>query len=293
MLAFEMFYEYAILATTLIGSFVGGWIDLKTTEVPDSVPLFIAISALFLHVANGIFGAGWETLLWGVGASIAYLAFGYLMFYTGQWGEADVLLLAAIIFAIPQPLSFFNMQVGLSYPLIFLINTFIAGAVYSMIYGIVIATRTKNFWSLFKKELAESKIRFVKILSIVVLGIIAITLFFGDFGNSSAGLALFIIITVGLIYLLFAFAKTIDKNSFKKKISSKQLREGDVLATPIPELKMTGKLFVGLTMEDIKKIQKAKKTVEIKEGIRYTMAFFFAILATMFFGSLLPFLILG
>src|SRR3989344_1939897 len=122
-MVFEIFYEYSILATTLIGSFIGGWIDLKTSEVPDSVPLFIVLSAMLLHIANGFLGSGWQTLGWAFGVGLVYLAFGYLMFYSGQWGEADVLLLASIGFAIPQPLSLlaFNLTFGLTYLLIFLI----------------------------------------------------------------------------------------------------------------------------------------------------------------------------
>ena len=91
---------------------------------------------------------------------------------------------------------------------------------------------------------------------------------------------------IGGVFFLYIFAHTIDKHAFRKKINAKDLMEGDVLANAVPELKMKGKLFVGLTNEQVKQIRKLRKTVEIKEGIRYTMAFFFTILATMFFGNI-------
>ena len=66
-----------------------------------------------------------------------------------------------------------------------------------------------------------------------------------------------------------------------------ELKEGDVLAEKIASLGLSGKLFRGLEKNEIKKIQKARREVWIKEGIRYVPVFFITIVAMILYGDLL------
>ncbi|MBU4246678.1 MAG: prepilin peptidase, partial [Nanoarchaeota archaeon] len=97
-----MLYESALFLIALAGSAVGGWIDLKTTEIPDSVPLSMAAAGLIVHIVYALLTGVWTNVYYSIGVGILFLIFGYILYYTGQWGEADVLLLAAVGVVVPQ-----------------------------------------------------------------------------------------------------------------------------------------------------------------------------------------------
>lgn len=288
---FSNIYESLLFLTTAAGAAVGGWIDFKTSEIPDEVPLFVAISALVLHIANGIFGSGWSMLGYGFAVGLAYLALGYLMYYSGQWGEADVLLLAAVGFAIPQPLSFFHATSGLFYPLLFLLNTFVVGAVYSLTYSFVKALKTPGFLLSLHGQMKEKATLTFALFAIIIAGMIALAASF------HYPLAPFFLESVpflgGLVFLyaMYLFAATVDRTVFRAKIPTTKLREGDVLAEDIPELKLSGKLFIGLTKEEVLAVKKKRKSVMIKEGVRYAPTFLLSILFTLFFGNFLLYIV--
>ncbi len=290
--------EILLFAAALIGTAAGGWIDLKTTEIPDIIPASIVGAGLILHIAEAYFAGSMFPLYAAFAAAIGYLAFGYVLYYTGQWGEADVLLLGAIGFILPVAPSFFNATasgtIWYTYPLIFLLNTFIVGGVYSIIYAFIVAFREKRVVNSLYSDIRANAKSFSKIALLFLAGATVIAAYISTYivripMYFLMERALVLLPAIILLFFIYRFAIVVDKIAFRKKVLSSKLQEGDVLAESISAkgLKMGGKLFIGLTKEQIKKIQKAKKTVWIKEGIRYGPTFFLALVATWLYGNLI------
>ncbi len=294
-----MLYETALFLTALIGSAIGGWIDLKTTEIPDVVPLSMAGAGLLIHVINALLINSWTNVYYSLGIGALFLIFGYILYYTGQWGEADVLLLAAVGVVIPQPLSFFGKNIlataGVEFPLIFLLNTFLVGGIYSLLYSIVLAAKNRSIFPQFLKTLRNSGKSFAKVAGLLFIVSFISVIWFTRFFGIGFSFAIFfldflvLIPAVAFIFLFYIFAQTIDTVAFRKKIKSKDLREGDVLAEDVAGLK--SRLYIGLEKAQIKNIRAAKKEVWIKEGIRYGPTFFLSLLATWLLGNVIFWLV--
>ncbi len=90
-----------IIAAAIIGSAIAGLWDLKTTEVPDWLPVGMVAGGLifwyFWWVAVG--DAFPLTISFVIGTLV--LALGLLLYYKKQWGEADAWILAAVAYMIP------------------------------------------------------------------------------------------------------------------------------------------------------------------------------------------------
>ncbi len=268
-------FELILLVIALFGTAVAGWIDLKTTEVPDEIPLFIAASGVLLHLAHSFITGVWSEFISSILVGVLFLVLGYVLYYLGQWGEADVLILGALGFLIPQALSLFPSGTdSVLFPAVFLLNLFMVGGVYAILYAMVISfTNQQVFSSFFKDILSNAK-------ELLVVAVVCVMLAF------LTKMTLLVLMTFSFL-LIYRFAKVLDKTAFKKLISTKKLKEGDVLAENIiaGRTKFSSRLWVGLEKADIKKIQNLRKKVWIKEGIRYVPAFFFAILVTWLYGN--------
>ncbi len=268
-----MLIEALFLAAALIGTAVGGWIDLKTTEVPDIVPMSMVGAGLLLHIANTFLTGSFQGIISAFAVGALYLAIGYIFYYTGMWGEADVLLLATVGFLIPQPLSFFNMS-GLSgmYPIIFILNTFIVGGVYSAVYTLILAFMRPVVFSNFWKDIVGYKKKIVVFLVAITLGFVVLSFGISWFFDANmppefmlAQIALFLPMAFFMI-IVYRFALVLDRTVFRMKVPVSKLREGDVLAEDV-KLKgttLSGKLFIGLTGEQVEIVKKERKYVDIK-----------------------------
>ncbi|MBW6451781.1 MAG: prepilin peptidase [DPANN group archaeon] len=288
--------EYLLLAVALIGTAAAGYIDLKTTEIPDYIPLFIGGSGLLIHLLYGLITGSWIGLQYSLGIGFGFLALGYIMFYTGQWGEADVLVLGALGFLIPLPLSIFHpSMINVYYPLIFILNVFLIGGIYSIIYAIVKTFMTKGVFTKFYNKVLTSKKGFL-VITIAYFAIFPTIVYLITKGLGFNPVFWLIIKqgvyfypTILAVYILYIFTKILDSEAFRWTISTKDLQEGDVLAEDITYRgkKISSKLLVGLDAETIKILQKARKKVVIKGGICYAPTFFFTIIATVYLGNVI------
>jgi len=134
-------FELLLIAIALIGSFAAGIYDLKTTNIPDKVCIVMIILGLLLYVLNGFLTNDFTTLLNSLLFGGIFLIIGLLMYYAGGWGGGDGELLIAIGILLPS-LSFVRTQ--FPFALSFFINTWFVGAIYSVIYVIVLAYKDKK-----------------------------------------------------------------------------------------------------------------------------------------------------
>ncbi len=302
--------DYLLFLTACAGAFVAGMIDLKTTEIPDEVPLSIFLIALLLHLARVFFFGDTSYLLAAFEVGIFYLVLGYVLFHLGQWGEADALLLTAIGFAIPKHLMFFD-GIGYGfhqiYPMIFLINLFLVGAAYSILFAVAYAILNKASFSTFFERLKAKRNEFLLYFFLVFA--VALPFFFVEKSTGLHDVLLkrmfFTYLAVLIMLILIEFARWVDASVFARYVRVHDLKPGDVLAEPITAGKKAynSLLFVGLQPADIRLIRRAYKKgmlsterygfVKIKEGVRYGLSFFFALILTWKYGFLLSYFLLS
>ncbi len=297
--------DHTLFLIACLTSLAGAIYDIKTTEIPDFVPLGGFVGALLIYLGRGVVFSQWDDIFIAFATATIFLVLGYALFSTGQWGEADVLILASIGFAVPKPLSFFHpnlMAVNhlLFYPVAFLINCFVVGAIYAILFTLIYAL----LYAEKKSELLKASFEGMRIKGVVasiplVMGCTAY-LYLSPLNESIA----MEMVLVGakytaimfLLFILLNFARHADRNVFMRYISIQKLKEGDVLAEDVktPTKRFSSKLFVGLTKQDVDFIKKAWKSgklkterkgkIKIKEGVRYAPTFFLSLLVTAKYG---------
>lgn len=250
--------------------------DLKTREVPDYVSYTLMGSGIFIRAMWFLFERNTSVIFWVPTSFLVLGGFSYMLYKSGQWGGGDVKIMAGVgilLSSFPGEIVpfFFN----------FLINSLLVGAIYGA-FGIavmVIANRKKV------------KFRWYEIVLLPIFLVLSILLayytplFLSFFG-------IFILISI----LSLVYFKKIEKTAMQMSVPVEKLTEGDWL---VDDIKIEDKVFlkrrnIGLTMEDLKKLNKNKdkiKKVKIKTGIPFVPVFFITLIVTVFLGNVLFFLI--
>lgn len=276
-------FELIPLAIALIGSSMAAVWDLKTTEIPDEIPYaMIALALIFYAIQSLLQWNYWpvlNSLIFGLG----FLGFGFLMYYAGQWGGGDAKVLSAIGFLIPEaPRGF--LKLFFPFPFSYLINVFLVGAAYMLIYAFVLALINKRIMIKFFKDMKASS----RILLIGSIFLFFCFVFFNwllmNYFQMRFDLVFILknsfypLIATLALFIIWKFAKSVEEVGFKKRIPVSELKVGDVLER--------SKLWEGITEKKLKKIKKSgKKFVAIKEGIRFGGVFPLALLFTLYFGD--------
>jgi len=155
---------------------------------------------------------------------------------------------------------------------------FIAGLLWSLIYSLTIVYKRKeSFINGFKEVWRKNR----KWLAIII--VFALILELISFNNSLLFRG-FILLSFVILFLLYVYARALDRGCMDILKDYRKLQEGDWL---INDVRVRGrwvrKSVHGLSKEDIKKLQKAKKKVWIKEGIPFTPAFLISLIVFICF----------
>ncbi len=222
--------------------------DLKTTEVKDfEVYIFFSICCILglthLLLLNDI--ELFKLYLISVSFGLMLSVFLYLF---GHWGIGDSYILTSLslLFLFPSFLSF----------LFFYLILFWFSFYFALIYAIL--------FSIVKK--------FKLFLSFLILIILAISFFLFFIFSKNFFISLFFS-TLLIIFPSYFLFKEVEKKMIKK-IHVKNLKVGDVLKD--------FKQWRGITQEEIEKIRKKYKYVEIKEGIRFLPTFLISLIIYYF-----------
>jgi Flp pilus assembly protein protease CpaA len=269
-----MVIQFLSLATAFIGSSLAAAYDLKTTEIPDEIPYAMIAIALILYGIQSLSEWNYLPILKSLIAGLGLLGFGFIMYFFGQWGGGDAKVLSAIGFLIP---SLEGYRLLFPFPVSYLINVFLVGAPYMVLYAIVFAILNKKILSEFFKDIKRSKnVMLIGSLSLypifILLNLFLMGRFQADvnFLTILANSTLILVLTVSL-FLLWRFVKVVDNIGFRKKIPVSKLKVGDML--------LESKLLEGIDEKALKKIKKSgKKYVWIKEGVRFALAFLLTLL---------------
>jgi len=284
-------FEVIGFLIALFGSSLAAVFDVKITptEIPDEIPHAMIALALFLTLFKSILEHSLNPLIESLLFGISLLAFGFLMYRFGQWGGGDAKVLAAIGFFSPfiSPLA---KNLFFPFALSYLVNVFIVGAAYMLLYAFVLAIlNRKIFPSFFKNVKSNLRIMFVSfsvLFSLFLIGNISLFRIFSlpiDFYSIFSNSILLLIFSLAL-FLLWIFTKTVEDVAFKKRIPVSKLKVGDVL--------LESKVWEGITEKELKKIKASrKKFVWIKEGVRFAPTFPLALIFTLFFGDSVMFVV--
>jgi len=230
----------------------------------------------FNFLLNGVIG-------FGVGLALAYL-----MFYAGQWGGGDSKMLMGLGALLGLEFSFADFFFG------FLINLLFVGAMYGLVWSVVLAIRRRKIFSKKAKE-QLSKPEFRRLRLVVISGV-ALSLVVSIFLNQWQRLLLLVLAVFAYLMLyLWVFIKAVEESCMLKWVEPEELTEGDWIAKPITigGKNICGPKDLGIRKEQIRTLirlhqQKKVGRVLIKEGIPFVPSFLLAFIVTMIWGNMVP-----
>ena len=280
-----MVLEIILLAIGIAGFGLAGYLDLKTTEFPDWLPYSIILAALITRSLFAFFTNDFSIITNSLIFGLGFLGFGLLLYFLKQWGDGDAWLLGALGFLFPDQAGIQAYQ-ALSFaiypfPVVQIFNFFFIAFIYLVLYSVAIGLRKPAVMKGFSRELRKNS----KGIISVIFGFTLLITLLSIYIYYSLGIPL-----IALNYLLifpFAFAgiiifihygRFVEQKVFKKKISVKSLRVGDVPA---------GEKWRVLTSKEISQLKKKGGTIWIKEGVRFAPVFLITMLITLFYGNLM------
>ena len=274
---------YLLLVLTLI---ILSVLDIKYREVPDWLNYGLIFAALGLRLIHSVLHSDWLFFVYGILGLAVFTGFSYLFYYLGQWGGGDAKTFMAIGAVIGINWNDF------SFPIIFLICSIFAGAVFGMIWSIALAIKNKKQFSrhftFLSKKFKLRQFNFIT-LSISIM-VILILLFLKNFIWVMPFFILSFLILLSLN--TWIFIKAVEESCMMKLVDINKLTEGDWL---VKDIKINGKIIVakskvGLEIRELKKLIDLKKKhklskVLLKQGIPFEPAFLIGFLLSLLAGN--------
>jgi archaeal preflagellin peptidase FlaK len=281
--------SYNIIAVTiaLIILIIGSITDIKKREVADTINYGLFFLAICLRLIYYTITLNPLIIIDGImGFTIATII-GLAMFYGNQWGGGDskmIIALGTLIGLRIIPLSWTILTESILISLI--INIFILGSLYGLIWSIFMAIKNKNKFLKTWIEISEENknIKITLLLSSIVIIIIGIVLEYIRFILFSVA-----IIIIALIYI-YLFAKAVEKGTMTHMLSTNKITEGDWIEK---DVKYKGKYIcgpkdLGITKRQINLLKKYNiKKVLVKNGIPFIPSFLAGFIATLIWGNII------
>ena len=266
-------FELLRIAIALAGTAAAGWIDFKTSDIPDKLVAAMIILAFAFHGAEFYLTGSAANFQSAFFYSVIFGIFALIMYYGKAWGGGDGALLTAVVALLPgAPFgnSFFP------FPLIYLVSVFSIGIFYSVFYMLwkinSVASVRKEFFSDFKKVSIVSATTFLSAISFLIFAMTR-NIFILPFA-------------LGFSFPLLEKLQKLSEKIFKRKIPTKNLKVDDMLGEDLPELKIK-KLLRGLTEKEVALIKRKMKFVVVADGVRFGPVFFFALVLGLIVGKFL------
>ncbi|MFH1786905.1 MAG: A24 family peptidase [archaeon] len=306
-----------VLAATIYLAYTS-WLDIKTREVDDKVTDGFIIAAFVYQLAAGFYYGDMHIAVYAAVAGVALFIFGYIMFMMGQWGGADVKILAAL------GIMFGGLTWGGQYFLLdYFINVFIVAFFYSIAYSVGISLGNKDVKSRFRLSVSAGAKEIAGLLALVAGMLLAAGLYInyslGVWGAAALMLMyplLALAALVPMFWVLVKFVKVVEDVCFRLPARAKQLVEFDLLTVDIlqegkkllkvPEKESTkarrkraAKVVYdssdpnGLTKDQVAEINKLVESGKLQDGfivkwgLPFVPVFLIAIFATLIFGNML------
>jgi Flp pilus assembly protein protease CpaA len=245
--------------------------DLKKREVANWLNFSLIAFALAYRAFYAIETKNLDFFIFGVIGLAVFICLAYVFYYTKIFAGGDAKLLMGFGIIIPYK----SYAAIFPTSLLFVFILLLIGAVYSLIFSILIVLRNKQK---FKREFFNvyNKNRIIVILTTIAA---LIALVFSIFN-----LIFIPILLLLLTPILMTYTKSLEK-CMLVVLRPEELTEGDWIESDIKVSKgvTIRKTVHGLTNEDIRILRKYKKKVLVKEGIPFVPAFFIALIVMALF----------
>ncbi len=273
-------FDLVIILIGIGGFGLAGYLDLKYTEFPEWIPYGMLASIITVRLFSSFYTNNFSQLISSLFTGFGFLGIGLLLYLTKQWGDGDAWLLGVLGFFLPN--EFLNLKSAALEPYIaIIINFFLLSFVYLVAYSFLIGIRRPDVRRLFQRRIL-GKARINAILSILFLAVYFLVSFALNLttGFAPASLYLHILFPFFIVFIVFfyEYAKSVESKLFRRRVSVKQLKAGDVIFES---------RWRGLTISEIKKLKKKGGAVWIKEGVRFAPVYLLTLLFSIFIGSFL------
>jgi len=286
-----MMIDIILLTIGVIGLLIGTVTDIKKREVPDWLSYSLIASGLGLRLINSLATLSWYPFLYGILGFVVFTSLAYIMFYAGQWGGGDskmLIGLGAIFSTYPVfLLDYFKPELNLPFLAIFVINALLAGAVYGIIYSIILAIKNKKKFLIEIKQILQKPIVKKSRNSILIISVLFILIIHLTVNFILIPLILLVLIFI-LTFYLWIFSKAVEKACMYKFVTPNKLVEGDWIAKNVYVGKklVCGPKDLGIEKEQIEQLKKYKiKKILIKEGIPFIPSFLIGAVVSLVWGN--------
>ncbi|MEK6854949.1 MAG: A24 family peptidase [Nanoarchaeota archaeon] len=265
-----MEHYYFLFSLALLWTLFATVHDIKKREVANWLNYSLIAFALAYRLFYSLITKNYQFVMLGILGFVIFLGIAHLFYYTKIFAGGDAKLLMGLGIILPYA----NYLELITTSLIFILTLLTVGAVYSMLYTVIIIQNNKkkfkaefkNYWKKHKKILP------VTIISSLILALLSL--------KNLLFLSLSILSITPLVYV---YTKSIEK-CMLVLVSPDKLTEGDWLEKDIKiKNKIIKKTVHGLSYEEINLLKKAKKKVLIKKGIPFVPAFLIALIIMVFF----------
>jgi len=279
--------DILLISLAFLWIFAASFTDLKKREVPNWLSFSLIFIALAIRGLAALIEKQPLYFLYGLTALAIFFLLANLFYYTRIFGGGDTKLLMAlsVVFA-TKPSFIMELQeytlLGFNEPflMIFLINSFVLGSIYGLVFSVVAALKNKKFHKEYNK--ISKKMRFIRTLFWLVAFVCLVFAFF----SSKWFFAIFAVLFV--TPPLYSFIKAAENSAMIKELSAREIREGDWITKPIRVKNRIIKPSIhGLTKKDISLIKKSRKKITVKYGLPFVPVFLLALIVSLFVGDLL------
>ncbi len=227
-------FPYIAVGIALGGSALAGIYDLKTTEIPDEISLGMVAAGLVLNLIWSLFE--WNPIYIFQSAAVGsiFFTFGLIMYLGGQWGGGDAKVLTGIGALVPSLPIFATADLFFPFSITLVVNTFLVGALYMIIYAVAFSIPKKNVTRDFKQSVRKHKYRILALSAIPLIPAFLHYIYIG--ADIHMVYMLSFVPLFALIYMLMKFLKAVEEVGFTKEIDTDSLQPGDMLADELEEV---------------------------------------------------------
>jgi len=269
-----MFYALVAVAAFLIASYT----DLKTREVPETLTIGLIAIGLSAHAIESILASNYSILISCVYMTLLAFAFSYFLYKIGAWAGGDVKLFTGLAAILPVygQLDYF--------PFLVFAASFLAVFPFLLIYISYFLVTVKRLRDKIKPVLFRALKR-----TIPVAAASAVLLPMFDWAKFPTNFTYVVAVSFLYFFGINSF-KIARDNILRKTVPVSKLEDGMIPAediylgeTKIANSKQAG----GLTLDEIRKIRKIRKSIKIKISIPFVPIIALGLIILLFLEKLI------
>ena len=248
--------------------------DFKTREISNWLTFSLIALALLYRGAYALLHNNYAFFWWGLGGVGLFVSIAYILYYGRAFAGGDAKLLMGLGGVLPFASFSDYLFTGLGFVLLL----FAVGVVYSLTYTVFcVIPRWRVFSTQFGEQFKKLKFFCVGAFAAgVIIGLLA--------GRADALWGVLFFFVIACLPFVYMYARAVERACFVKIMRPAALTEGDWL---VRDVRVGNRILYasvhGLTMKEIALLKRRKKSVWIKQGVPFALAFLIAFLIMVFY----------